>query len=101
MSSYLAEIIVPPAFNTEIVDYHKDDNWKLVKTRFDLDFVDATVPGSIAANFLCSELGNSRVSYKHRIDGVDAQNLRATIGDNVVLCMTHRDAARFQTFCFK
>jgi len=85
----------------EIVDYHKDDNWKLVKTRFDLDFVDATVPGSIAANFLCSELGNSRVSYKHRIDGVDAQNLRATIGDNVVLCMTHRDAARFQTFCFK
>ena len=83
----------------DIVDYHKDDNWKLVKTQFDLDFVDATVPGRIAADILCSELGNSFVSFQHRIDGVDPEHLRATVGGNVVVCLTPRDAARFQEFC--
>ena len=82
-----------------IVEYHKDDNWKLVETQFDLDFVDATVPGRIAADILCSELGNSFVSFQHRIDGVDPEHLRATVGGNVVVCLTPRDAASFQEFC--
>ena len=83
----------------EAVKYDENDEWKLVQTRFDLDYINATVSGSTAAVLLCSDLGNSKASFKYTLDGVDAGLLRSTVGDNVTLCMTPEDAAAFRTFC--
>ena len=85
----------------EAVEYDEDDEWRLVDTQFDLDFIDATVPGRIAAGLLCSEIGNSLVSYQQKLDGVDATLLRATFGNNVALCMSHLDAVELQNFCWQ
>ena len=84
----------------EAVKYDENDEWKLVQTRFDLDYINATVSGSTAAVLLCSDLGNSKASFKYTLDGVDGKVLRATVGDNVALCMTPELAAAFQTFCW-
>ena len=84
----------------EAVEYNNTDKWRLVQTRYDLDYFNATVTGRTAAELCCSDVGNSKVSFKYTLDGVDGKVLRATVGDNVALCMTPELAAAFQTFCW-
>ena len=83
----------------EAVEYNNTDKWRLVQTRYDLDYFNATVTGRTAAELCCSDVGNSKVSFKYTLDGVNAGSLRAIVGDNVTLCMTPEDAAAFRTFC--
>ena len=84
----------------DVVDYSNEDEWLVVDTKFDVDYINATVSGRVAADLLCSYLGNHKVSHHQKLDGVDEKVLRATVGDNVVICMTHRDARAFQKFCW-
>jgi len=86
--------------NMDFVEHNNKDKWLGVDTKFDVDYIDATVSGRVAADLLWSYLGNHKVSHHQKLDGVDEKVLRATVGDNVVICMTHRDARAFQTFCW-